>query len=1022
MPRIGIVCADVHEVSTELADTVFEEVAGKSGATRGLLDEIINTFENTPGLGSLLDPKSPFQKKYKQRGAELDTVHGSDLSALFRDVRKEVRRHTENDSFVAADLRSFARLLVVLSQNYDVVLMNPPYGSRGRMPESVKGYVKSNYKYIPEYYVNFIEAGNRLGKNGGRIGMLVPRSFMFNKTFQDFRKDFLGEIGSSDFLAEFGIGILDNATVRTVGTVLRSGASSQETGTFVRLSDLGAEEKEAGFCESVFAEQSSQKVQRVYDRRLKEFEMVPGAPLSYWVDSDIRSLYESNVVFDAHNAELDRDSLGVVKQGLATANDDRFTRHHWETGSKHSFWVPFAKGGIETWMVPPIQLVVNWEDSGAEIRRYDGSRPQNIEHFFQEGITYAATKERGRRFGLLHEQIVFSVKGSAILPDEEIDPLPVLSYANSHLGTYLMLCQTVEREWQVGAVSKLPRDQELEQNADLTSLTGQAIGQILAVRQSKAPSPYFTSPWLLRARGHDRTLPSHEDHPHRELTSRLEVPQLESKEQESTLRDLAIEVEQFRQSCKSRLEQCSEKIDQIIFNHFGIDENQQEEILREIAYRTIEDPRDRPEYEPESVVEPPEDYSHLVKSMLLYLVFEIVEEDDDGIVLLRAESEEEEADLMAQMQARFEEIWGKYAVDRLQEVDEILGDRDPTDEPYPNLRHWLENNLFSFHCDEFENTPILWELTTERLGEDNNEDVGFACLIDYHQLGSDVFDRLSARYLETRKAAFRERQQTARRTAESTEGTQAREARQEEKRCENALRQISELETRISELTQPKPREWAEAVRDDAHDLKPKVRRFRERLEDRLETLDRLHEEAPTSWFKDHFSDKFMESVGGNREEWIDALKDLEAACEQFTRPADEPVEAHLYDLLPYFDDLTGSTHYSSNGIFFLNYYFSKGKDLADKIDRGQTNGVSRREKLVADLARETDGDIELGEEINEACQEMKKHMDSDWKPRALEEVRTPGYRPVKKHGVAINITPLAEKKLVPELVGEKVL
>jgi hypothetical protein len=419
---------------------------------------------------------------------------------------------------------------------------------------------------------------------------------------------------------------------------------------------------------------------------------------------------------------------------------------------------------------------------------------------------------------------------------------------------------------------------------------------------------------------------------------------------------------------------------------------------------------------------PPDDFPELVKRLLLHLTFEIVEEDDDGIVLLRAESDEEEADLLAKMTAKFEDIWGEYAEDRLQEVDEVLGTREPTDEPYPNLRHWLENDLFAFHCGEFENTPILWELTTERLGDDDGGDVGFACLIDYHQLGPDVFDRLSARYLETRKAALRERQQSARRTAEGSEGTQAREARQEEKRCERALRQIDELETRISELTQTQPRDWADAVRDDARALQPKVRRFRERLEERLETLDALHEGAPTAWFKDHFSDKFMESVNGNREEWIDALEDLEAACEQFARPADEPVEAHLYDLLPYFDELTGSTHYSSNGIFFLNYYFSKGKDLAAKIDQGNKDRVTRREQLVADLARETDDDIELGKEINEACQAMKKHMDSDWKPRALEEVRTPGYRPVKKHGVAINITPLAEKKLVPALVDKKVL
>jgi len=1021
MPRIGVVCADAHEVSTDLADRVFDEVAGESEATRELLGEIIDTFENTPGLGSLLDPKSSFQKKYKQHGAELDTPHGSDLSALFRDVRKEVRRHTDNGSFVAADLQSFARLLTVLSQNYDVVLMNPPYGSRGRMPETVKKYINSNYKYPPEYYINFFEVGDRVGKENSRISMLVPHSLMYNTSFEDFRTDFIGGEGSFDFLAEFGYDILDNATVGTVGTVIRSADTEQEVGTFVRLSDLSKEKMESGFYEGVFGKSTEEKIRRVYERRLEEFDMISSAPMTYWADPEIRSLYESDTVFDAKNAELDkRDSLGKVKVGIQTGRDNRFIKQFWEINSEDGSFVPFAKGGKETYMVPPIRHMVVWEKNGEEIKRFDGSRPQNIKHCFQEGITYAATKRRGRRFGLLHEQIVFSVKGAAVLPDA--NPLPVLAYGNSNLGTYLMLCQTAEREWQVGAVSKLPWDPELEQNAELTSLTGQAIGQILALRQSKAPSPYFTSPWLLRARGHDRALPSHENHPHRELTGRLNVPKMRSEDRDSSLRDLAIEVERFRQSCKSRLEQCSEKIDQIVFAHFGVDEDQQEEILREIAYRTIEDPRARPEYEPESVVEPPEDYSHLVRSMLLHLTFEIVEEDDDGIVLLRAESEEEEADLMAQMQSKFEEIWGKYAEDRLQEVDEVLGDRDPTDEPYPNLRRWLENDLFAFHCDEFEDAPILWELTTERLGEENGEGTGFACLIDYHQLGPDIFDRLSARYLETRKAAFRERRQSARRTAESSEDEQARTARQEQQRCKNALRQIDALETKISELTQPQPREWAGAVRDDARDLAPKVRRFRERLEERLSTLDALHEEAPSSWFKDHFSDKFMESVNDNREEWIDALEDLEAACEQFARPADEPVEAHLYDLLPYFDDLVGSTHYSSNGIFFLNYYFSKGKDLADKIDQGRKSRVTRREQLVADLARETDDDIELGEEINEACQEMKKHMDSDWKPRALEEVRTPGYRPVKKHGVAINITPLAEKKLVPELVEKKVI
>ena len=186
---------------------------------------------------------------------------------------------------------------------------------------------------------------------------------------------------------------------------------------------------------------------------------------------------------------------------------------------------------------------------------------------------------------------------------------------------------------------------------------------------------------------------------------------------------------------RKELEQLAAEIDEEVFEAFQIVKDTQEAIREEIFLRTSEDPEDRVVDDPEKDKLAASSFRHRIKNLLLYLTSEIVDQDDDGIVLLRAESDEEEADVLAQMQAKFEEIWGEYAEDRLQEVDEVLGDRDPTDEPYPNLRYWLENDLFAFHCDEFENTPILWELTTERLGEDDNEDVGFACLIDYHQLG-----------------------------------------------------------------------------------------------------------------------------------------------------------------------------------------------------------------------------------------------------------------------------------------------
>jgi type I restriction-modification system DNA methylase subunit len=1027
MPQIGIVCADVHDIDTDRAHEIFDEVAGTNSKTRDLLDEMVETFTETPGLGSLFDPKAPFRNAFEERGAELDAVHGSDLPGLFQDIRDSVEENNQNSSFEAADLKSFARLLVLLSQEYDVTLMNPPYGRGGRMPDIVQNYVEEHYGYGTQFYINFFEADERLSKPNGRIGMLVPKSFMYKTSYSGFRHNFVSGQGAFDFLADFGPGILDKAAVNTAGTIVTVKDRDQprdRSGLFYRLHDVDKEQKEASFLHAAFVNPIEDGIQRRFEKPLQEFETIPGASLSYWVPSSLREMYDSTWCIEGRD-EDERKSLGVTRQGMATGKDPRYVRNFWEQSQPG--WKPFAKGGEDSWILPRVQKVVYWGENGEEIKHYSGGNGTPSEqHYFKPGITFNRVKSKhGRRFGLLEGGSIFGDKGPVIIPNENV--LELLAYSNSVPSTYLMLAQTSDRMWEIGEVSKLPWFDSLS-DEQLKAASQDILGLLASLRQFEFTSPYYSGPVLLKLLGHTYTPYSHSEHPHRSLLRKTALTDPESQLPAASLSDLTDAAQQFRDDVQEAIRARAADINTRVYDLLDLSEKQQQIIEQELRIRYgeagitpfaegIQDDEGDDEEELDFG-----DTDTLVKQMLLHLTFEIMEEDDDGIVLLRAESEEEEADLLAKMTEKFEDIWGEYAEDRLQEVDEVLGNRDPTDEPYPNLRRWLENDFFAFHCDEFDDAPILWEFTTERLREDDDEATGFACLVDYHQLGPDVFDRLSARYLETRKAALRERQQSARRTAEGSEGTQAREARQEEKRCENALRQIDELETRISELTQTQPRDWADAVRDEARDLKPKVRRFRERLEERLETLDALHEEAPSSWFKDHFSDKFMESVNGNREEWIDALEDLEAACEQFARPADEPVKAHLYDLLPYFDDLTGSTHYSSNGIFFLNYYFSKGKDLAAKIDQGNKDRVTRREQLVADLARETDDDIELGKEINEACQAMKKHMDSDWKPRALEEVRTPGYRPVKKHGVAINITPLAEQKLVPELVDKKVL
>ncbi|WP_459988032.1 BREX-5 system adenine-specific DNA-methyltransferase PglX, partial [Natrinema sp. JCM 9743] len=385
LPEIGIVCADAHVADSSDAVDVFSQVAGENQQLKETLEDLLTQFENIQGLGSLLKVRDSISEEFLDRQAKITESWGSarSLSAFLDELHNAISEQRDGDSFLAQDLKSFLRLLQILSQDYDVALMNPPYGAKKRMPEEVTDYVEDHYEYGPEYYINFFEVCESVLKKGGRVGMIVPRTFMFKSSFQDFREDFIGTEGTFDFLAEYGNDVLDNATVRTAGTVVRVDERTDEepSGTFFRLHDVDTYDKEETFVRAAFESQTGD-IPRKYVRPISEFDLIPGSPLSYWSSTDLRSLYDSETVFDADNGGLEqKEGLGAAKQGLSTANNSRFVRKFWE--AKSEFWVPFAKGGKDAWIMPNLNLVLGWGENGDELRRFDGSYIRNEDAYFK---------------------------------------------------------------------------------------------------------------------------------------------------------------------------------------------------------------------------------------------------------------------------------------------------------------------------------------------------------------------------------------------------------------------------------------------------------------------------------------------------------------------------------------------------------------------------------------------------------------------------------------------------------------
>ena len=1017
MPDVGIVCADANIADMNAVEEVFTEVADGQDDIEATLEQILDEFEEVHGLGSLLDVRGTLGELFENEGSRqltfaqnFDQDHS--LSSVLHNLQDAISEHTADDSLLAQDLRSFVRLLDVLAQDYDVALMNPPYGSGKRMPSEIQTYLSDHYRYYREFYINFFEVCESVTKPNGRIGMLVPWTLLFKRSFQEFREDFVGLHGAFDFLAEYGYGVLDNATVGTVGTVVRKADTSNTAGEFIRLHDIDKGHKEQTFSEIISG--THDDVKRHYVVDLTEFSDIPGTPLMYSIPEAVRELHDTEQKIDPERADIDGEGIADAVQGLATGNNDRFLRMHWEVADDR--FKPYAKGGAEAWVLPQLVTAVDWSDNGTELKRAPGSVIRNERFYMQPGLTWSYIKRTGRRFGYVPGS-VFDVTGSMLFPNEELSPWLLLSVLNSTIYHGLFLSITPERDWQIEVVGRIPWHEEL---ADVEELESIAKEQYAAFASRKTCDPrhpcYVAAPLVPSA----ETEPFYEDSSHRARRDiETERPSVEPNQ---SLTTAVREIERWNRRTQQKIERLSTKVDTRIADALGLPEGINDELKTEIFLRTSERRSDREVPAPSDVSDRPDTLESHAKDLVHHFAMKAVRESDDGIIPINPVSDL--PDMVTRLVERFEIVYGAHASDRLAELDDILGATRAGEETYPNLRQFVEEDLFEYHVDRMERTPVLWKLTSERLIADA-DDEGFACFVDYHQLSNGLFDRLQTRYLEPTKTSLRERRSAAdrRRNDQALPTSERASASERYDQCENALQQVAIFEARLQDLAETSPAELDESDRDVAASLAARVSTFRAATRDRLETLDELRELRRSDWFEETFSPSFWETVQTNRDEWIAALDELERACTAYSQATNEPVDADLADLFEYIDDVLGSDHYSSTGVLFMTYYFEREGEpflnATGEIDASLADAATQR---LASLAVDLGEYKALAAQITEACEILARALPSSWEERARREITAEGYQPNQNHGVAINITPLADAEIVPKTVDDKVL
>ena len=374
---------------------------------------------------------------------------------------------TQSDNAFLADvLNGLSRLVTqaqVLSRRYDAVVTNPPYMGSKSMNTRLKRYARTQFSDARrDLFACFMQRGFSLAADGGYNAMVTMQSWMFLSSFEGFRERLLKEatLRSMAHLGARAFSSISGEIVQTTAFAFQQCSVPNYAPVFFRL--LSGREPDK--------KQALGEFRNKYDGTAQvEFQKIPGSPIVYWISDRFRALFE-------HGTPL--GELVDARQGLATANNDRFLRRWWEVdidrigfGMKNRDealrsgrkWFPHNKGGAFRKWYGNHEYVVNWEDDGREIRAYgtEGggrakSRVQNAEYYFRPAMTWSDVTSGPTAFRLNEGGDIHGDKGHCAFEMDEAHLSLIAGYCNTSVVGALVNALNPTVSFKIGYFNKIP--------------------------------------------------------------------------------------------------------------------------------------------------------------------------------------------------------------------------------------------------------------------------------------------------------------------------------------------------------------------------------------------------------------------------------------------------------------------------------------------------------------------------------------------------------------------------------------
>lgn len=401
----------------------------------------------------------------KDYGSLIKIEENFDYDLLLEKIQ-QFKQEQKSGLFAESDFQKQKKLSILVSvakllaMKYEVVVTNPPYMGSSGMDKILSVFAKKHYPNSKsDLFAMFIECWNESLVGCGYNVMVTMQSWMFLSSFEKMRNNIVNHYTLTNMMhmANMVMGIAFGTAV----TLFYKKEIVDYKGVYHYVDYKDIENGRPKWTVPLKNERYSIIGQG-------DFKKIPGMPIAYWASQALISDFEKGEPIS---------NYVTPKQGLATADNDRFLRLWWEvdinrikfnaasleeakqSGKK---WFPVDKGGDFRSWYGNYDYVVNWENDGEEIKNIvddNGkvrSRPQNTNFYFKEALSWSKITSgnlsfRYREVGSIHE-----TAGNEAFSDDQNMIFYILGLMNSNVGKKILQTLNPTINSQIGDFQRVP--------------------------------------------------------------------------------------------------------------------------------------------------------------------------------------------------------------------------------------------------------------------------------------------------------------------------------------------------------------------------------------------------------------------------------------------------------------------------------------------------------------------------------------------------------------------------------------